>query len=436
MGGLRSVACRSMILSSDSGASHSNPRHGTPDLRQLARDTRRSLDGIESFLSTERLKFKRILEECEKLKAETLEKIVKQPLSDIKQCRDLLDVFTSSDVTEHKSAIEQMHKHIQGVEEEIQREKRILESVQDCAIRIGFDETRSSFGLRSRPSPIHHELNLRASEDNAPPGLCLIQSSLNEIFAQVVSFKRQHNLAASVVTAPTPMAPRRSLGSDSTSSRDDDAENDLETTATDYSPKLTWSGISKQILPLPHPERLFPESNLPHCFLDIRSHLFLDPVRVVIRLRPKKAPLMSENFMRLCTGVNADLSYANSQVVRAKNLEHLLLGDNEHQDGTGGGSAMGHKHFLADKCDLPDEKGAVRMRGMEKTEAGCMVGSQFFVWVADEMKYHEHKHTLVFGHVTEGLDFLQELSRTKNYRNNDGNWILKEAVRIAKCGML
>ena len=91
------------------------------------------------------------------------------------------------------------------------------------------------------------------------------------------------------------------------------------------------------------------------------------------------------------------------------------MGDFERNDGSGGRCALSSgsddRFFLAEQCPLKDHKGAVRMRGMERTPDGrCKVGSQFMVWVGD-IDYKEYKYTLVFGEVTHGLNHLQDISR-------------------------
>ena len=94
------------------------------------------------------------------------------------------------------------------------------------------------------------------------------------------------------------------------------------------------------------------------------------------------------------------------------------------------------KLFLAEHCSLRDKKGAVRMRGIERTPDGrCKVGSQFMIWVGD-IEYKTYKYTLVFGEVTEGLEALQEMSRVGMVHAAPDMWLLKEEVVIMKCGVL
>ena len=55
---------------------------------------------------------------------------------------------------------------------------------------------------------------------------------------------------------------------------------------------------------------------------------------------------------------------------RAKPNDHVLGGDFENNDGTGGSSAFEDKFLLAEQCPLKDHKGAIRMKGLERTLDG------------------------------------------------------------------
>ena len=81
---------------------------------------------------------------------------------------------------------------------------------------------------------------------------------------------------------------------------------------------------------------------------------------------------------------NSQSSRTGSRIFRAKANDHVLGGDFENDDGTGGHSAYEEKYFLAEQCPLKDQKGAIRMKGLERTIDGrCRVGSQFMIWVGD-----------------------------------------------------
>ena len=61
-------------------------------------------------------------------------------------------------------------------------------------------------------------------------------------------------------------------------------------------------GNSAAVALLPKPERLSPETNRPHCYFDCHSVKNNKSFRFVIRVRPDKAPFMSENFIQLTLG--------------------------------------------------------------------------------------------------------------------------------------
>ena len=225
-----------------------------------------------------------------------------------------------------------------------------------------------------------------------------------------------------------------------------------ESTAQQQSAGLTWSQVSKINCPtkasgesgqgsqvsalLPRIDRIAPETNRPHCYFDcVLPGRKNKDFRFVIRVRPDKAPAMSENFIRLCTGVKG-FGYQGSRFFRCKPDDHIVLGDFEKNDGSGGRSAFEERTFLAEQCSIKDHKGAVRMRGIERTADGrCKVGSQFMVWVGD-IDYKDYKFTLVFGEVTHGLKHLQEMSRIGMMYSGHETWLLKEDIVIKRCGVL
>merc|ERR1719419_1554811 len=89
--------------------------------------------------------------------------------------------------------------------------------------------------------------------------------------------------------------------------------------------------------------------------------------------------------------------------------------------------------FLAEQCPLKDHKGAIRMKGLERTADGrCKIGSQFMIWVGD-LEYKEYRYTLVFGKVVEGFDQLQDVSRIKAVQKSPTSWVLRQNVVIVDC---
>ena len=185
----------------------------------------------------------------------------------------------------------------------------------------------------------------------------------------------------------------------------------------------------------PFPEKTVAQSNRPHCYFKIQVDNE-EPFRVVFELRPDMAPKMVDNFIKLCKGLPDGRGYEGSKIFRAKADDHILGGDFDNDDGTGGHSAYEDKYFLAEQCPLKDKKGAIRMKGLERTIDGrCRVGSQFMIWVGD-LEYKEYRFTLVFGQVVEGLGLLQEVSRIKAVQKSPTSWVLRKQVNIIDSGVL
>ena len=88
------------------------------------------------------------------------------------------------------------------------------------------------------------------------------------------------------------------------------------------------SSSSASALLLPRPEKTVAETNRPHCFFDVRI-MGTRTVRVVIRVRPDKAPFMSQNFVSLCMGKHGR-SYKGSKFFRCKPDDHVVCGDFEN----------------------------------------------------------------------------------------------------------
>ena len=174
---------------------------------------------------------------------------------------------------------------------------------------------------------------------------------------------------------------------------------------------------------IPFPEKTIAQTNRPHCYFKVQVDNET-PFRVVFELRPDMAPKMADNFVKLCKvrikivlhkrilfltcmkcslqGLPDGRGYQGSRIFRAKANDHVLGGDFENDDGTGGHSAYEEKYFLAEQCPLKDQKGAIRMKGLERTIDGrCRVGSQFMIWVgdleykvADKIKFLSSKQSL------------------------------------------
>lgn len=186
---------------------------------------------------------------------------------------------------------------------------------------------------------------------------------------------------------------------------------------------------------VPFPEKTIAQTNRPHAYFKVQVDTD-EPFRLVIELRPDMAPKMVENFLKLCKGLPDGRGYQGSKLFRAKPNDHVLGGDFENNDGTGGASAYEEKYLIAEQCPLKDHKGAIRMKGLERLMDGrCKIGSQFMIWVGD-LEYKEYRYTLVFGKIVEGFDELLEVSRIKAVQKSSTSWVLRQNVVIQECGQL
>jgi len=239
--------------------------------------------------------------------------------------------------------------------------------------------------------------------------------------------------------SPTPINPR---GSGTSSPDEWKVVTSTRETKKETKKPLSFSDMAKKpgnpqplIKRVPFPEKTIAQTNRPHCFFKVQVDNDT-PFRVVFELRPDMAPKMVENFLKLCKGLPDGRGYKGSKIFRAKMNDHILGGDIENDDGTGGHSAYEEKYFLAEQCPLKDHKGAIRMKGLERTMDGrCRIGSQFMIWVGD-LDYKEYRFTLVFGKVVEGFDQLREVSRIKAVQKSPTSWVLRQAVNIVDSGTL
>lgn len=210
---------------------------------------------------------------------------------------------------------------------------------------------------------------------------------------------------------------------------------EVKKTPLSFSEMAKRPGNPKLVKRIPFPEKTIAQTNRPHSFFKIQVDNDV-PFRVVFELRPDMAPRMVDNFTSLCKGLPDGRGYKGSKIFRAKADDHILGGDFENDDGTGGHSAYDEKYFLAEQCPLKDHKGAIRMKGLERTADGrCRIGSQFMIWVGD-LEYKEYKFTLVFGKVVEGFDKLLEVSRIKAVQKSPTSWVLRQTVTIVDAGIL
>jgi len=327
-----------------------------------------------------------------------------------------------------------------------QNQFQISKAVRQSVVTIGFVET--CLGPRHQNDEVVLDLG---SDHKFPPNLLVASRAIQDLIVdQIVNHPSETVPEPDEVSDVKPVTDNgpvivMDVVSPEVTVNEASSPPPLSTSAP--AAPLTWSEVSKINCPtkpegkdiptslLPRPERLYPETNRPHCYFDCHSVRNKKTFRFVIRVRPDKAPYMSENFIHLCMGKRG-FGYKGSKFFRCKPDDHVVMGDFERNDGSGGRSAFATRFFMAEQCPLKDHKGAVRMRGIERTADGrCKVGSQFMVWVGD-IDYKEYKYTLVFGEVTHGLKHLQDISRIGMIYSGHETWLLREDVIISDCGVL
>ena len=151
---------------------------------------------------------------------------------------------------------------------------------------------------------------------------------------------------------------------------------------------------------------------------------------MVFELRPDMAPKMVENFVKLCQGLQDGRGYEGSRLFYANADKYIGGGDYENNDGTASRSAFKEREFMADRTALKNEKGAIRMRGVDGVKGECKVGSLFHIWLGDLPDNKNYSFSLVFGKVVEGLDELIETSRIPKTKT----FSFTKTVTIVKCG--
>ncbi|KAK4310737.1 hypothetical protein Pmani_017723 [Petrolisthes manimaculis] len=167
---------------------------------------------------------------------------------------------------------------------------------------------------------------------------------------------------------------------------------------------------------------------LPRVYLDLSIQGIQQTARLVIELRPDKAPKLCENFTLLCTGAQG-FGYRGSEVFRCLPGWWLQGGDFQHNDGEGGRAALDDKEFItAETTELEPRPGAVEMLCMSTNDQGnLMVGSQFFIHVK------KYSYTHVFAYVIDGLDLVDKMTQLGDsahvYRPS-------KTITIADCGLL
>lgn len=448
------------------------------------KNCQRKVAEMRWMFSEEKSRLEDLVKACDKLKKETLEKLDALDIfnKELNQHEDFLkkgaaeakrESYDCVAMQQRQLGLEFIGQRISDLHETSWQKCRLTGSLQDTVVMVSFFQTDLD--------PTHHDDEIFidfSQEANLPPALFITCRAIQDVIAHnivshpdpddcdmplglesgsltatsqaVATLARTDEAASLLLQSPFPSS--QSNGDSSTAKANHhpdgpttEAANSTVAAALDMTAAIsngvpnnaTWSEVSKVNCPpqLKAPERIFPETNRPCCFFDI-SVKGDESFRMVIQLRPDKAPVMSNNFIQLCIG-NRGFGYKGSRVFRCKADDHVVAGDFENNDGSGGRSALaGSRQFLAELCPLKDHKGAVRMRGMERTADGrCKVGSQFMVWVGD-IHYKEYKYTLVFGKVVQGLEQLQEVSRIGMMFSAKESWLLKDQVVVTNCGVL
>mmetsp|Transcript_1812 Transcript_1812/g.2783 ORF Transcript_1812/g.2783 Transcript_1812/m.2783 type:complete len:190 (-) Transcript_1812:505-1074(-) len=126
--------------------------------------------------------------------------------------------------------------------------------------------------------------------------------------------------------------------------------------------------------------------------------------RIIISLYGNAAPLAAKNFKLLCTG-SKGYGYRGNSIYRIISGLSIQGGDWEHDDGTGGYSALDDLKFFQDESFAikHDHIGIVSSasRGSNKN------GSRFFITL-DNAPWADDKY-VAFGLVTEGLNLLERI---------------------------
>jgi len=161
-------------------------------------------------------------------------------------------------------------------------------------------------------------------------------------------------------------------------------------------------------------------------FLDVRIG-DCGPRRLEISLLNEEAPRTAENFRQLCVGVDGGrLGFKGSCFHRLVPGFMVQGGDFTNGDGTGGESIFGSKFDDEPYINVGkhDRRGVVSMANAGRNTNG----SQFFI-VFGKAAHLDGKH-VVFGHVTKGIDVLDDLERLKT--DNEDRPLTE--VRIVDCG--
>jgi peptidyl-prolyl cis-trans isomerase B (cyclophilin B) len=123
---------------------------------------------------------------------------------------------------------------------------------------------------------------------------------------------------------------------------------------------------------------------------------------ITIELDADKAPKTVTNMVVL-----AQMGFYNGLTFHRVIPDFMIQGGDPNGNGTGGGSIFGPE-FEDEINDMKLERGAIAManRGPDTN------GSQFFIVTAEATPWLDGRHT-VFGHVTEGMDIVDAISKVQ-----------------------
>ncbi|KAF8822996.1 peptidyl-prolyl cis-trans isomerase [Cardiosporidium cionae] len=172
-------------------------------------------------------------------------------------------------------------------------------------------------------------------------------------------------------------------------------------------------------------------AKLKKVFLDI-SIDEAPPQRLVITLYNDTVPKTTDNFRALCTGergvgkLGKPLHYKDSPFHRLIPGFMIQGGDFTNENGTGGESIYGPSFNDENFKDKHTKRGLLSMANA----GGNTNSSQFFI-TFNECSHLDGKH-VVFGEITEGLEFLDILERIETAEQD----VPRKSTRIVECGEL